>query len=92
MKEGESDEQSNEEVVDGISKQRVWDDVNRDLVTNKSGMKWDHLKHMHINKEVSMEQHYVERSHTFSGKPACQGAFVMCQYTSACTTGCSRRN
>ena len=93
IKEGESDQQSSEEVVDGVSKQRVWDDVNRrDLVSNKTGLKWGHLKNMHINKEVPMEQHYAETSHTFSGKPACQGASLMCQYTNACTTGHSGRN
>ena len=93
MKEGESDQQSSEEVVDGVNKQRVWDDVNRkDLVTNKTELKWGHLKHIHINKEMSMEQHYVETSHTFFGKSACQGASLMCQYTNASTTGHSRRN
>jgi len=49
MKEGESDQQTREKVVDGISRQRVWDDENRrDLVMNKTGLKWCHLKHMHV--------------------------------------------
>lgn len=85
MKEGESDQQSSEEVVGGVSKQRVWDDVNRrDLVTNKTGLKWGHLKHMHINKEVSMEEHYVQRLpylFPYLWETSMPGASLMCQYT-----------
>lgn len=50
------------------------------------GLKWGHLKHMHLNKEMSM-WHLWESSHTSSVKSPCQHTFIMCQYINAYSTG-----
>lgn len=43
--------------MDSVGKQRVWDDVNkRYLIVNKTGLNWDHPRHMHINKERPTEK------------------------------------
>lgn len=53
MRKGENDQQSHEEVVGGIEKEKVLHHENRSgTVINRTELMGNHPKHTHINKEA----------------------------------------
>lgn len=56
-------EQNSKEVVDGVDKLWAWVDVNKkDIAINKIELKWNDLKHRHVEIEVHAKQLYGESS------------------------------
>lgn len=58
-----------QQLVDGIDKLKVKGDGNRrDIVINKTMLKWNHFKHRCIKKEVPTEQSCGESTWDCSGE------------------------
>lgn len=66
----------------------AWGDVStRDITINKTGLKWGHTKHMHVNNDMPVGWRYGESFQTLYGQLAQLGASLKCLYTTACSTG-----
>ena len=77
--------------MDRIDKQRACSDVNKkECKINKTSLKWCHLKHLHVSKEVPIRHHYGKSHQTPLGKSAwwgiCTGT-LKCLYTNAHSMG-----
>lgn len=65
---GDIPQQTSEETVDRVGKQRAWGDQKRRNIAikkkkKKKRQKCNHLKGKHVKKEVPTEEPYRERSH-----------------------------
>ena len=51
------------------------------------GLKWGHLQHSHVSKEVPKRHHYGEIPQTLSRNSTCWGTSLKCLNTNACSMG-----
>lgn len=59
-------------MMDRADKQRAWGDANEGKDrTNKTQLKWGHLKHLQVSKEVLTRHQFGKNPQTLSGKSAC---------------------
>lgn len=86
-----------------VDDQRACGDDNRkEHKINKMGLKWGHLQHLHVSKQMWTRHHYGKNQQqqqnnnnkhkksnprTVSGKSAYWVACLKCLYTNACSIG-----
>lgn len=59
-----------------VEEQRAWGDVTRP--EHKMGLKWGHLQHLHVSKEMPTRHHDGEMPQSLSRESICWGASVKC--------------
>ena len=61
--------------------------MGRDHTISKMGLKWGHLQHLHVSREMPTKHHGGEISHTLSKNSTCWAASLKCLYSNACSMG-----